>query len=151
MLTLYRVLDRLCAVFMSYLFIYISIQLSRFSIEGGGRMMNRRISLLAVAVLAMSLFLFPNLANAERQSIGRWIDNDPYAGSTIEIFKENRKFYMRKKYKDGSGGIEEVFQIRKSVYQIKNPVNGDHYVINSMNQLEIRDNAGLITIAYPSN
>ncbi len=95
------------------------------------------------------------IAIAGRQYIGRWVDDDPYAGSILEIYKQDGKFYMYQEFKDGSASTDEIIRISKSTgkvtFQKINPVHGDHYVINRNNQLEMRDSLGLIQAANPIN
>ena len=102
-------------------------------------------------MLTVFLFISPKMANADRETIGRWIVDDypGLKGSIIEIFKEAEKFYSYWIYNDDSTTTDLLSRKGKTTFYNIGSGSGDHYVINKENQLEIRDNLGLITTARP--
>ena len=92
--------------------------------------------------------------NGGREIIGQWIDDTPYVGSTIEIYKRNGKYYIQ--YKLHQGGMatqdiekEKTSSGKASFRRIGHP--GDYYIITDNNYLEARDRMGLIFTARPKN
>lgn len=83
--------------------------------------------------------------------IGRWRDDSPFAGSTITITRSNGQFSMRQEFQDGSTRTIELAERRSDSDQRFDPVtdtpSGDHYMIDSRGNLEIRDEDGLIATA----
>ena len=71
---------------------------------------------IIVGTLLVFLFAFSHSVFAEKKIIGRWIDESPYGGSTIEIYVEDGKTYMSKVYNDGSKGKMEMIKKPSSIY-----------------------------------
>ena len=96
-------------------------------------------------------FISPNMANAEQETIGRWIVDDYPAlkGSIIEIYKEDENFYSYWLFNDKSTSTDKLIHRGKATFYNMGSASGDHYVINKVNHLEIRDDMGLITTARP--
>jgi hypothetical protein len=97
------------------------------------------------------LFISPNMANAQRETIGRWIVDDypGLKGSTLEIYKKGKKFYLYWKFGDGSKGTYELTRRGKAAFFMIDSATDDYFVTNRINHLELRDAAGLITTARP--
>jgi hypothetical protein len=86
-----------------------------------------------------------------REMIGRWLDESPFVGSRITIFREKGKLFIEQMYKDGSGHKKELVE-RKSPLgrrfnEIERSRNGDHWILGSDGNLQVRDNDGLIGTA----
>ena len=99
------------------------------------------------------LFVSTNMAVAERETIGQWIVDDYpiLKGSIIEIYKDGGNFYSYWIYNDGSTTTDILTRKGKAIFYNLGSESGDHYIINGVNQLEIRDDLGLITTARPFN
>ncbi|MFH1374955.1 MAG: hypothetical protein ABII79_14320 [bacterium] len=90
-------------------------------------------------------------APANRKVIGRWLDESPYVGSRITIFREGGKLYIEQKFKDGSSLKMELLEKRSPLGRrfdkLEGSSTGDHWVIDSHGNLQMRDNDGLIETA----
>lgn len=88
---------------------------------------------------------------ANREIIGRWLDESPYVGSRITIFREGGKLYIEQKFKDGSSHKIELFEKRSPLGRrfdkLEGSRFGDHWVLDSHGNLQMRDNDGLIATA----
>ena len=88
---------------------------------------------------------------ADREVTGSWLDEITYAGSRITIYREGGTLYMDRKFKDGSGGKEELVEKPSPLGQRfdmkEGSSSGDHWVIDQEGNLQIRDNLGLISTA----
>lgn len=54
-------------------------------------------------------------APANREIIGRWLDESPYVGSRITVFREDGKLFIEEMFKDGSS-------LRKELVEQKSPL-----------------------------
>ena len=82
-----------------------------------------------------------------RDVVGIWMDDRPYVGSTITIYRENGKLHLEAKYKDGSGSTDEMSEDQsttgtKLVEKGGNP-HGEYFVLDSKGDLHAGDNEGL--------
>lgn len=82
-----------------------------------------------------------------RDVIGIWMDDRPYAGATITIYRENSTLYLESKYKDGSGSTEEMTETRSTigtnlVEKGGNP-HGEYFVLDKKGNLQAGDNDGI--------
>jgi hypothetical protein len=88
---------------------------------------------------------------ANRETIGRWLDETPFIGSRITIFHEKGKLFIEVTYKDGSGHKKELVERKSPLGRRFNEVegsrNGNHWIIGSDGNLQVRDNDGLIGTA----
>lgn len=86
-----------------------------------------------------------------RDIIGRWLDESPFIGSRITIFREDGKLYIEQIFKDGSGGKKELIEKQSPLGRRFDTVTGssagDHWLLDSRGSLQIRDNEGLIATA----
>ena len=86
-----------------------------------------------------------------RDEIGRWLDESPFAGERIVIFRDNGKLFMESTYGDGSSGITEIIESQSSLgRRFKRPGNssdGFHWFLDSNGDLQLRDDEGLISTA----
>ena len=111
---------------------------------------------LQVVIHGISIEEEKNLATksekTSRKIIGNWLDESPGLPSKITIYFENGKYFMQNTYHDGSSSIQEI--VKKSsahgqrFERIKYSKSGDHYLIDSEGNLQIRDRDGLIATAY---
>lgn len=89
--------------------------------------------------------------NASREVIGNWIDETPFVGKRITIFRQNGKLLMEDTYKDGSSGKKELVEKNSPLGQRFDKVDGssagDHWILDSNGNLQLRDNEGLISTA----
>jgi len=90
-------------------------------------------------------------APANREIIGRWLDESPFVGGRITIFHEDGKLFIEQMFKDGSSLKEELFEERtplgRQFDKVEGSSSGDHWVLSSDGSLQIRDNDGLIRTA----
>lgn len=88
---------------------------------------------------------------ANRETIGHWLDESPFVGSRITIFREKGKLFIEQTYKDGSGHKKEIVERKSPLGRRFNEVersrNGDHWILVSDGNLQVRDNDGLIGTA----
>lgn len=85
--------------------------------------------------------------STSRDVVGIWMDDRPYVGATITIYRENSKLYLESKYKDGSGSTEEMTETKinigtKLVEKGGNP-HGEYFVLNKKGDLQAGDNDGI--------
>lgn len=83
-----------------------------------------------------------------REIIGRWLDETPLIGSRVTIFREKGKLFIEQMFKDGSSHKTELVE-RKSPLgrrfdKVESSSAGDHWVLGSNGDLQVRDNDGLI-------
>lgn len=90
-------------------------------------------------------------APANREIIGRWLDESPFVGSRITIFRENGKLFIEQMFKDGSSLKHELVEkktlLGRRFDKVEGSSAGDHWVLGSDGNLQVRDNDGLITTA----
>lgn len=85
--------------------------------------------------------------STSRDVVGIWMDDRPYVGATITIYRENSKLYLESKYKDGSGSTEEMTETKinigtKLVEKGGNP-HGEYFVLNKKGDLQAGGNNGI--------
>ncbi len=87
-------------------------------------------------------------ATANREIIGRWLDETPSFGSRITFFREGGKLFIEHLFTDGSSGKKELVEKRTPLGRRFDKVEGsdfgDHWVLCSDGSLQVRDNEGLI-------
>ena len=83
-----------------------------------------------------------------RDEIGRWLDDSPSMGHRIAIFRDNGKLFMELTGYDGSSGTNEIIESQSSLgRRFSKPsgsTSGDHWILDSNGNLQVRDNQGLI-------
>lgn len=94
-------------------------------------------------------------ADPSREIIGIWLDERPFGGSRITIFREDGKLFMENKYKDNSTGTAELVEIpsqhgRRFDYK-PDRGNGEYYLINSEGELQELDQDGPFMTAKKVN
>lgn len=82
-----------------------------------------------------------------RDVIGVWMDDRPYIGATITIYRENQKLYLESKYKDGSGSTQEMTESEltggtKLVEEGGNP-HGEYFLLDKKGALQAGGNNGI--------
>lgn len=86
---------------------------------------------------------------AHREIIGR--DERPFVANRISIFREGGKLFIERTFKDGSSLKKELAEKNSPLGRRFDDVDGsdagDHFVIATDGNLQIRDNDGLITAA----
>jgi hypothetical protein len=89
--------------------------------------------------------------NPSREVIGTWLDERPFVANKITIFREDGKLFMENKYKDGSSGKTELVEgsspSNRRFDKVGGSRAGDHWILESNGNLQIRDNEGPITTA----
>jgi len=94
-------------------------------------------------------------ADPSREIIGGWLDERPFAGSRITIFRQDGKLFMENTYKDGSAGTAELVETRSSNgrrFDYKpDRGNGEYYLINSKGELQQWDQDGPFMTAKKVN
>lgn len=85
--------------------------------------------------------------STSRDVVGIWMDDRPYVGAMITIYRENKKLYLESKYKDGSGSTEEITETQstigtKLVEQGGNP-HGEYFVLDKKGNLQAGGNNGI--------
>lgn len=90
-----------------------------------------------------------NLAN--RNLIGRWLDERPFVAGPIAIFEEDGLLFIEQTFKDGSNLKYEVVENRSPLGRrfdsSDGSSTGDYWVLGSDGHLQIRDLDGLIATA----
>jgi hypothetical protein len=81
----------------------------------------------------------------EGEIIGKWIDNRPYAESTIIIFKQKNQLYYRQGFKDGSYGDEKL-KLKNNKYIYDNDF-GEYFKIESDGNLGWYSSNGRFALA----
>lgn len=86
-----------------------------------------------------------------RETVGKWRNESAPAvmNSTIEIYREGRKFFLQVRFdKDGSTANEELRKEAPGKFRrINHP--GDYFVVTKAGYLEARDREGLVFSARP--
>lgn len=93
--------------------------------------------------------------DSSKKVIGIWLDESPFLGSRITIFRRNGKFFLEKVYKDGSSGTKEIverssFKGRTFRYKKKSSA-GEFYLIDKQGNLQLWDNEGIISTSKSIN
>jgi len=87
---------------------------------------------------------------SDRKIIGRWV-NDSIVGTRITIFRQEGDLYIEHVYKDGSSGKEALVETSSTLGRrfdmVEGSSSGDHWILDSQGDLQIRDNEGLISTA----
>ncbi len=94
-------------------------------------------------------------APANREIIGRWLDESPFFGRRITIFREDGKLFIEQMFKDGSSLKRELVEKKAPLGRRFDEVDrssagdraGDHWLLAADGNLQVRDNDGLITMA----
>ena len=88
---------------------------------------------------------------SSRDIVGRWLDEAPLVGGRITIFVEGKGLYLEQAYKDGSAGkqglVEKMTPLGRRFDNVEGSSHGDHWVLGSDGNLQLRDNEGLIRTA----
>lgn len=78
--------------------------------------------------------------------VGVWLDERPYVGRRLTIFKRNGDYFLHALYPDGSEGETQVIrtEIADGFRFGESSNSEDYYVLRSNGRLELRDSMGLI-------
>ncbi len=94
-------------------------------------------------------------ADASREVIGTWLDERPFGGGRITLFRKDGKLLMENTYKDGSAGTAELSEKRSQDgrrFDYKpDRGNGEYYLINSKGELQQLDRDGPFMTAKKVN
>jgi hypothetical protein len=86
-----------------------------------------------------------------REVIGSWLDESPFIGSRITIFRQNGRLFTENAYKDGSSGKKEIIEKlsgKNRRFQRKEGSSvGEFYVIDGQGNLQMWDEEGIISTA----
>lgn len=89
-----------------------------------------------------------------RDVIGQWLDDRPYVGNRITIYRSGGKLLLERKFRDGSSSDETLRERSTSrgrrFEEIGNE-SGEYYLINSSGDLQIWDSEGLVATARKVN
>ena len=93
--------------------------------------------------------------DSSREIIGSWLDERPFGGSRITIFRKDGKLFLENKYKDGSAGTAELSETRSQDgrrFDYKpDRGNGEYYLINRKGELQQLDQDGHFMTAKKVN
>lgn len=82
-----------------------------------------------------------------RDTVGIWMDDSPYVGSTVTIFRENGKLYLETKYKDGSGSTDEMTESQSAIgtklVEKDGNLHGEYFILDSKGDLHAGGDEGL--------
>lgn len=88
---------------------------------------------------------------ANREVIGRWLDEMPLAGSRLTIFRERGRLFVEQTFKDGNSLKDEIVERKtpqgRRFDLIDASATGDYWIVGSDGALQTRDNDGLISTA----
>jgi hypothetical protein len=83
--------------------------------------------------------------------IGRWLDDRPFVGHRVTIFREQGKLFMEQIFPDGSSSKKDLKETRtrqgRRFDEIEGSAYGDHWLLDSDGNLQLRDDEGLISTA----
>lgn len=86
-----------------------------------------------------------------REVIGSWLDESPFIGSRITIFRQNGKLFIENTYKDGSSGKKEIVEKlsgKDRTFRRKEGSSvGEFYLIDNQGNLQMWDEEGIISTA----
>ncbi|MCH7686317.1 MAG: hypothetical protein IH899_06510 [Planctomycetes bacterium] len=86
-----------------------------------------------------------------RDVVGNWLDERPFVGHKVSIFTQDSKLYMETTFKDGSQGkyelIEKPSPLGRRFEKVDGSAAGDHWILDSGGNLQLRDNEGIISTA----
>ena len=96
-------------------------------------------------------FLKQHPDDPSREVIGSWLDETPYMGRRITIFRQNGKLFMESVWYDGSRGKKEIVEKlsgRKRTFRRKEGSSvGEFYLIDNQGNLQMWDEEGIISTA----
>jgi len=86
-----------------------------------------------------------------REVIGSWLDESPFIGSRITVFRQNGKLFIENTYKDGSSGKKEIVEKlagKDRTFRKKEGSSvGEFYLIDNQGNLQMWDEEGIISTA----
>lgn len=86
-----------------------------------------------------------------REIVGQWIDDRPFFGVRLTLYRKEGTLYMEQRFKDGSSGVDEVREdqsrLGRRFEKSDGSGEGDYWLIDSHGDLQIRDGEGLIATA----
>ncbi|NOX55980.1 MAG: hypothetical protein GXP27_16360 [Planctomycetes bacterium] len=92
--------------------------------------------------------------------LGRWLDERPFFGKRVTIFRQAGTLYVEEKYPDGSAVKKKLLERktprgrRLQTSIMRDSDAGDHWLLRPDGTLELRDNEGLIAtlrkVPWPS-
>ena len=88
------------------------------------------------------------IKNEKRDIIGQWIDESPYGGGLLILFKENGKIFFEQIYKDNSKSIKEQKMMKSSkgirFEDVESSGSGEYTIVNKSGTLKYFDPDGLL-------
>lgn len=108
-----------------------------------------KVEILGLTADAKKKLLAQSPEQDGRTVIGRWLDQSPYVGGVITIYRKDGKLYLEQKgqLEQEETLIESKSTLGRRFDMTEGSATGDHWIINHAGNLEIRDNQGLITTA----
>lgn len=94
-------------------------------------------------------------ADPSREIIGVWLDERPFGGGRITIFRKDGGLFMENTFKDGSAGTVQLVETRSQSgrrFDYKpDRQNGEYYLINTKGELQELDQDGPFMTAKKVN
>lgn len=82
-----------------------------------------------------------------RKIIGRWLDDNPPIAGRVSIFRQDGTLFFERVFADGSKHKQEIVETDsehgRRFEEADDPVNGEHWLLESDGNLQSRDNDGL--------
>jgi len=92
-----------------------------------------------------------NTKTFDSRVVGKWLDKSPLVGGQITIFYKDNKLVIKQDFLDGSSSTiglnESKSPLGRKFTQASGSSYGDHWIIDSTGNLQIRDDNGLIATA----
>jgi hypothetical protein len=134
---------------------FIAYYLPGWTVDGGAWATTHFNPDLEVRILGLTAEEEENLvaepASVTREIIGRWLDEGPFVANRITIFREDGRLFIEQMFKDGSSLKKEIVEkkspLGRRFDKVEGSSAGDHWVLGSDGNLQLRDNDGLITTA----
>ncbi|HGF7178982.1 TPA: hypothetical protein AB5E44_003361 [Vibrio cholerae] len=131
--------------------LYIAYYLPGMEVGAGAWATTHFIPELEVKILGLTTEEEEKMVNAakntSRDVVGIWMDDRPYVGATVTLYRENQRLYLESRYKDGSGSTDEMTESQlnnaiKLEEKGGNP-HGEYFVLDKNGQLQAGGNNGL--------
>lgn len=91
---------------------------------------------------------------SDRHVIGQWLDDRPYVGNRITIYRSGGQLMLERRYRDGSNSEDQLRERSTSrgrrFEEIENE-SGEYFLIDTRGDLQAWDADGLITTARKVN
>ncbi len=134
---------------------FISYVLPKMVVNSGAWATTHFNPSLEIKILGLTIEQAENILkdtkDSSRKVIGSWLDERPFSSNKITIYLQNEKLYMEQRFPDGTSSNSEIIENKSSDgrrFQDKEGSDfGDYYLIDRQDNLQIRDQEGLIATA----